>query len=183
MTPFNRDRTRASGKSPETNTTVSRAQSENPVSTFPREKKKTRRKKKCRNETMYSMYFSRRRKLKSNSKLWERRSIIIRLCARAVSHFISSFSFRDDARSPIGSFWPLPLFFSLFLSPFLASFFSSFSLGTKPYNDRERKSRRSLACVLRKCLPEQKETRSSGERKREKDVKKKKETQRGRVLS
>lgn len=70
--------------------------------------------KKCRNEMVYGMHSSRRRKLKSNSRPRERRSIIIRLCARALSHFNSSFSSRDDAHSPIGSLWPLPL---LSLSP------------------------------------------------------------------
>lgn len=77
--------------------------------------------------------------------------------APALSHFNSSFSSRDDAYSSIGSLWPLP-FLSLSPSPpppsptlsrlfLLVSFFSFFFLGTKPYNDRERKSRRCLlAC-------------------------------------
>lgn len=112
-------------------------------------KKKKKNRKKCRNEVVYGIHSSCCRKLKSNSRPRERRSIIIRLCARALSHFNSSFSSRDDAHSPIGSLWPLPLLsLSLFLShPPSHRFFSSFFFGTKPYNDRERKSHRCLlAC-------------------------------------
>lgn len=114
----------------------------------------------------------------------ERRSIIIRLCARALSHFNSSFSSRHDARSPIDSLWPMPLpSLSSLVSSRLVPFFSS--LGTKPCNDRERKSRRRLlACYENARRYNRRKQEANRIRvRRERKRRGKKETQRGRELS